>query len=159
MSWCMIFCLQLQDLALLLAELHELPISPFLQPAKVPLDSSITLCSIYHSWESGAVCRLAEGKLQPIIQIISGMLGNTDLSGTLLVTGIQLHPATGHHTLDTTVQPLFNPPHCLLIQPTHQQLLCKDLTGDSVKGLTEVQTDNIHCPSLFYQANHFTMGI
>ncbi|KAK4832337.1 hypothetical protein QYF61_021866 [Mycteria americana] len=31
----------------------------------------------------------------------------------------------------------------------------KDLIGDSVKGLTEVLVDSIHCSPLIYQANHF----
>lgn len=30
----------------------------------------------------------------------------------------------------------------------YQRLVCEDLTGDSVKRLTEVQGDNIHCSSL-----------
>ena len=38
-----------QDFALPLTELHEIPVSPFLQPIKVSLDGSVTLCCISHS--------------------------------------------------------------------------------------------------------------
>jgi len=39
----------LQDHSLPVAELHEIPVSPFLQPIKVSLDGSVTLCCISHS--------------------------------------------------------------------------------------------------------------
>lgn len=31
--------------------------------------------------------------------------------------------------------------------------------GHSVKSLTEVQADNIHCSGFFYQASHFTIDV
>lgn len=40
MSWCL-------GLFLLLAALHEVPISPLLQTANFPLDGSTTLCCIF----------------------------------------------------------------------------------------------------------------
>ncbi|KAK4825634.1 hypothetical protein QYF61_001419, partial [Mycteria americana] len=43
--------------------------------------------------------------------------------------------------------------------PILQQLVSEDLVGDSVKGLTEVQADNIHCSPLTYQANHFIIEV
>ncbi|KAK4829074.1 hypothetical protein QYF61_002018 [Mycteria americana] len=62
---------------------------------------------------------------------------------------------TDHHPLGLAIQPVFNPPHCLLIQPILHQLLYEDLMGDTVESLTEVQVDNIHCSPLIYQASHF----
>ncbi|GAB0180351.1 mitochondrial enolase superfamily member 1 [Grus japonensis] len=42
------------------------------KPIKVPLDNNMTLWCISHSPESGVICKLAEGTLCPIIQIING---------------------------------------------------------------------------------------
>lgn len=45
----------------------------------------------------------------------------------------------------------------LPIQPSKllQQIVYEDLTGDSVKTLTEVQVDNSHCFPLVYMVSHF----
>ena len=60
-----------QDFALPLVELHEVPASPFLQPVEVPLDGSTTLWPISQSSQFCVICKLAEGTLWPIIQIIN----------------------------------------------------------------------------------------
>jgi len=60
-----------------------------------------------------------------------------------------------HYPLGLAILPLFKPPHCLLIQPVHQQFLYEDVMEDSVKGLTEVQVDNMQCSPLIYQASHY----
>ncbi|KAK4818982.1 LOW QUALITY PROTEIN: hypothetical protein QYF61_022649 [Mycteria americana] len=60
---------QVQDLALLLVEVHEVPVSPFLQPVEVPLDGSMTLWCISHSSQFGVIRQLAEGTLCPIIHV------------------------------------------------------------------------------------------
>lgn len=57
--------------------------------------------------------------------------------------------------LSLAVQPVFSSPHCQLIYLIFHQLLHDDLTGDSIKGLSEVQLDNLHCSSLIYQISHF----
>lgn len=54
--------------------------------------------------------------------------------------------------VERLTQTIFNPLHCLLIQPLLQQLVCQVLMGDSVKGLTEIQEDKIHCSLLIHQA-------
>ncbi|KAK4831783.1 hypothetical protein QYF61_019096, partial [Mycteria americana] len=55
---------QVQDFALPLVELHEVPASPFLQPVQVPLDGSTTLWCISHSSQCGVICKLAERQLK-----------------------------------------------------------------------------------------------
>ncbi|GAB0186707.1 ectonucleotide pyrophosphatase/phosphodiesterase family member 3 [Grus japonensis] len=62
---------QVQDFALPLVGLHEVPVNPFLQPVEVPLDGSMTLWHISHSSQFGVISRLAEGTLCPIMQIIN----------------------------------------------------------------------------------------
>jgi len=78
---------------------------------------------------------------------------------TLLVTGMQLDLVPLITPLRAPVQTVFNPPHHLLIQPIHQQVLYEDLMGDSVKGPTVVQVDNSHCSPLICQASHFIIEI
>lgn len=58
---------QVQDFALPLAQLHEVQVSPFLQP----LDGSTTLWWISHSSQFYVICKLAGGTLCPIIQIVN----------------------------------------------------------------------------------------
>ena len=43
----------------------------FLQPVKVPLDSSMTLWLISHSSPFCVICKLAQGALCPIVQVIN----------------------------------------------------------------------------------------
>ena len=62
---------QVQDFALPLVEQHEAPVSPFLQLVQVPLNGSTTLWCIGPSSQFGVICKLAEGALCPIIQIIN----------------------------------------------------------------------------------------
>ena len=52
-----------QDFALPFKEFHEVPLCPFLQPVKVPLNGSVTFWCISHSSELCIVCELAEGAL------------------------------------------------------------------------------------------------
>ncbi|GAB0175715.1 cAMP-dependent protein kinase inhibitor alpha [Grus japonensis] len=62
---------QVQDFPLPFVELHEVPDSPFLQPVKIPPDGSMILWFISLCSQFGVICKLAEGTLYPIIQIIN----------------------------------------------------------------------------------------
>ncbi|KAK4825789.1 hypothetical protein QYF61_002373 [Mycteria americana] len=62
--------LQVQDFALPLVELHEIPVSPCLQPVEVPLGGSTTFWYISHSSQVDVTCKLAKGTHCPIIQIV-----------------------------------------------------------------------------------------
>lgn len=53
----------MKDLALLLIEVNEVPASPFLQLAKVTVDSSSTLWLISHPFQFCVISKLTEGKL------------------------------------------------------------------------------------------------
>lgn len=48
----------------------KVPVSPFFQPAVVPLDDSTTLWHISHS-QFCVICSFAVGVLCPIIQVIA----------------------------------------------------------------------------------------
>ncbi|KAK4824703.1 hypothetical protein QYF61_017929 [Mycteria americana] len=62
---------QLQDFPFPFVELPEVPVSPFLQPVKVPLNGSTTIWHISHSFQSCIICKLVEGAPCPIILIIN----------------------------------------------------------------------------------------
>lgn len=60
---------QVRDFALLLLELHEVSVSPFLPPFGAPLVGSTTLRRVSLSSQFCAICRLPEGTLCAISQI------------------------------------------------------------------------------------------
>ncbi|GAB0184594.1 hypothetical protein GRJ2_000924700 [Grus japonensis] len=61
---------QVQDLALGLVEPHTIGLHPSIQPAQIPLQSLPTLKQIDTPTQSGVICKLTEGALNPLIQII-----------------------------------------------------------------------------------------
>ena len=69
-----ILVLMVQDFPLLHVGHHEVPVSPFLQPVDVCLHGSTTLWCISHSCQFGVICRLAEGTLCPVIQIVNDIV-------------------------------------------------------------------------------------
>lgn len=149
-----------QDFALPLIDCHEVPVSPFLQPVKVPLDGSKTLWCIGCSSQFGVISKLAESPLCPIIQMINEDVKEDQFQyQPLRYTAsywppAQLH-ATGCHPLGPSIQPVFNPLGCLLIQPISHKLVYEYLTGDIVKSFSEVQVDSIDCSPLIYQTSYF----
>lgn len=65
--------------------------------------------------------------------------------------------ATDYQPLGPVILPVFSQPHWLLIQLMLQQLIYEYLTGDSAKGISKAQEDNIHCSLLIHQTEDFTM--
>ncbi|KAK4811287.1 hypothetical protein QYF61_023339 [Mycteria americana] len=61
---------QVQDLALGLVEPHTTDLSPSIQPVQIPLQSLPTLKQIDTPSQFDVICKLTEGALNPLIQII-----------------------------------------------------------------------------------------
>ncbi|KAK4816158.1 hypothetical protein QYF61_011540 [Mycteria americana] len=61
---------QVQDLALGLVKPHTIDLSPSIQPVQVPLQSLPALKQINTPTQLGVVCKLSEGALDPLVQII-----------------------------------------------------------------------------------------
>ncbi|KAK4810045.1 hypothetical protein QYF61_005108 [Mycteria americana] len=61
---------QVQDLALSLVEPHTIDLGPLIQPVQIPLQSLPTLEQINTPAQFGVSCKLTEGALNPLIQII-----------------------------------------------------------------------------------------
>ncbi|KAK4830186.1 LOW QUALITY PROTEIN: hypothetical protein QYF61_009213 [Mycteria americana] len=134
---------QVQDLALGLAEPHTIGPSPSIQPVQVPLQSLPTLKQINTPAQLGVICKLTEGALDPLIQIIDKdikqdwpqhrALGNTTCDW----------PPTGfnsihHHSLGSAIQPVLYPVKSTPVQAMSSQFLQENAVGNRVKGFTEV---------------------
>ncbi|KAK4822635.1 hypothetical protein QYF61_018587 [Mycteria americana] len=61
---------QVQDLALGLVKPHTTDLSPSIQPVQVPLQSLPALQQINTPTQLGVICKLTEGALDPLVQII-----------------------------------------------------------------------------------------
>jgi len=61
---------QVQDPALGLAELHTIDLGPSMKPVQIPLQRLPTLQQIDTATQFGVICKLPEGTLSLLIQII-----------------------------------------------------------------------------------------
>ncbi|KAK4831480.1 hypothetical protein QYF61_017981 [Mycteria americana] len=61
---------QVHDPALSLVEPHTIGLSPLIQPVQIPLQSLPTLQQINTPTQLGVICKLTEGALDPLVQII-----------------------------------------------------------------------------------------
>jgi len=61
---------EVQDLELGLVESHTVSLGSLMQPVQSPLQSVPTLMQIDTPTQLGVICRLSEGALNPLIQII-----------------------------------------------------------------------------------------
>ncbi|KAK4826190.1 hypothetical protein QYF61_006134, partial [Mycteria americana] len=105
---------QVQDLALGLVEPHTIGLGPSIQPVQVPLQSLPTLKQINIPTQLGVICKLTEGALDPLIQIIDKdikqnwpqhrALGNTACDR--LPTGFN---SIHHNSLGLVIHPIFYP--------------------------------------------------
>ena len=72
---------QVQDLAFGFVEPHEVHMGPLLELVQVPLDGILSLRRVNRSTQFGAVCKLAEGVLDPtmsLMKILNSTGPNTD---------------------------------------------------------------------------------
>ncbi|KAK4816043.1 hypothetical protein QYF61_011051 [Mycteria americana] len=108
---------QVQDLALALVEPPEVHMGLLLELVQVPLDGNPSLRHVNHTTQLGVI-------LHPNL---------------LRVHSILLHWAVDHYPLDMAIQPIPYPPNSPSIKSVSLQFRDKDVVGDHVKGLTEVQ--------------------
>lgn len=105
-----------------------------LKPAEVLLDVSATLASFMY-YASLLWVRSAPSS-RSLMKVLNGTGPSADHRGAPSVTGIQLDfvqsslSSGPRHSVSSA-------PHCLIIQPIYQQLVCEDLIGDSVKDLPQ----------------------
>ncbi|GAB0208342.1 mitochondrial enolase superfamily member 1 [Grus japonensis] len=116
---------QVQDLALSLVEPHTIGLSPLIQPVQIPLQSLPTLEQIDTPSHLSVICKLTEGALDPLIQIIDKdikenwsqclALGNT--TGDRPPTGFN---SIHHSSFSLAIQPVILPSKAYT-HPSHEQ--------------------------------------
>ncbi|KAK4828336.1 hypothetical protein QYF61_025805 [Mycteria americana] len=119
---------QVQDPALGLVEPHTIGLSPLIQPVQIPLQSLPTLKQINTPTQLGVICKLTEGALDLLIQIIDKdikqnwpqhrALGNTTCDW--LPTGVN---SIHHHSLGPAIQPVLYPAKRTPVQAMSSQSL------------------------------------
>ncbi|KAK4825833.1 hypothetical protein QYF61_002956 [Mycteria americana] len=129
--------------ALGFVEPHTIGLGPSIQPVQVPLQSLPTLKQINTPTQLGVICKLTEGALDPLIQIIDKdikqdwrqhrALGNTTCDRP--PTGVN---STHHHSLGPAIQPVLYPAKSTPVQAMSSQFLQENAVGNGVKGFTEV---------------------
>ncbi|KAK4831626.1 hypothetical protein QYF61_018566 [Mycteria americana] len=134
---------QVQDLALGLVKLHTIDLGPSIQPVQVPLQSLPTLKQINTPTQLGVVCKLTEGALDPLIQIIDKDIKQNWPQHRALGNTACDRPPTGvnsihHHSLGLATHPVLYPAKSTPIQAMSSQFLQENAVGNRVKGFTEV---------------------
>ncbi|KAK4827220.1 hypothetical protein QYF61_015248 [Mycteria americana] len=134
---------QVQDLALGLVEPHTIGLSPSIQPVQVPLQSLPTLKRINTPTQLGVICKLTEGALDPLIQIIDKDVKQNWPQHRALGNTACDQPPTGfnsihHHALGPAIQPVFYPAKRAPIQDMSSQFLQENAVGNGIKGFTKV---------------------
>ncbi|KAK4811172.1 hypothetical protein QYF61_019803 [Mycteria americana] len=135
--------MQVQDLALGFVELQEVPMGPLLKPVQVPLDGIPSLKRINCTTQLGVICKLAEGALSPTVYTPEG-------HHSLLVSTLS-HRAIDCNSLDAAIEPIPYPSNSPSVKPISLHFSGKNVVGDPIKGLTEVQIDDICSSSLVHQ--------
>ncbi|KAK4827772.1 hypothetical protein QYF61_021517 [Mycteria americana] len=125
---------QVQDPALGLVEPHTIGLGPSIQPVQ----SLPTLKQINTPTQLGVICKLTEGALDPLVQIIDKdvkqnwpqhrALGNTTCD----------QPPTGfnsihHHSLGPAIQPVLYPAKSTPVQAMSSQFLQENAVGNHVQ--------------------------
>ncbi|KAK4828478.1 hypothetical protein QYF61_026703 [Mycteria americana] len=136
---------QVQDLALGLVEPHTIGLGPLIQPVQINTPTQL-----------GVICKLTEGALNPLVQIIDKdikqewpqhrALGNTTCD----------RPPTGfnsvhYNSLGQASQPVFHSAMPTPVQARSSQFLYQEnAVGNGDKGFTKAEVDNIHSLSLVH---------
>ncbi|XP_046765531.1 uncharacterized protein LOC124417648 [Gallus gallus] len=111
------------------------------------------------SSQLGVTCKLTEGALSALIQLIEkGVKRDRPQHRPLGNTTRDRSPAglnsIHHHPPGPALQPLPYPAESVPVQATDCRLLHENTVGDSVKGFAEVWVDYINSPSLTHQTGH-----
>ncbi|KAK4831026.1 hypothetical protein QYF61_014914 [Mycteria americana] len=136
---------QVQDLALGLVKPHTTGLGPSIQPVQ----SLPTLKQINTPAQLGVICKLAEGALDPLIQIIDKDIKQNCPQHRALENTPCDRPPTGvnsihHHSLGPAIQTVFYPVKSTPVQAMSSQFLQENAVGNGVKGFTKSRLSVAH---------------
>jgi len=142
-----------QDLLLGLDEIRDVRMGSLLELVQVPLDGIPSLRSVDLTTPPGVICKLAERALNPTVCVTDEDIKQywsqyRPLRDTTCHHSPSGHEAIDHYPLATTIQPILHPPNSPPIKTISPQCREKDVVGDYVQGLTEIQIDYIRSSSL-----------
>ncbi|XP_048790014.1 uncharacterized protein LOC125688256 [Lagopus muta] len=150
---------QMQNLALCRVEPHQVHPSPALQPVEVPLNGIPSFHRINRTTQLGVVSKLAEGALNSLIDVINKDVKehrsqDRPLGDTTCYRPPPGHRAIDHHPLSAAFQPIAYPSGRPPIKSTSLQFGDEDVVGDHVKGLAQVQVNDIGRLPFVHQCRH-----
>jgi len=139
---------EVQHPALGLVESCTIDLGPLIQPVRISLQSLPTLKQIDTSTQLVVICKLTEGALNPLIQIIdkdgkqdqtqNRALGNSTCDWSPAgFNSMDHHSALGHSANSLSSKGYTT-------QTMGSQFLQEDAVGNSVKCHTKIQVDNVH---------------
>ncbi|KAK4832565.1 hypothetical protein QYF61_024065 [Mycteria americana] len=152
---------QVQDPALGLVKPHTIDLSPSIQPVQIPLQSLPTLNHINTPAQLGVLCKLTEGALDPLIQIIDKDVKQNWPQHRALGNTACDRPPTGvnsihHHSLGPAIQPVLYPAKSTPVQAMSSQFLQENAVGNRVKPCTTANDEDLEfmhiCDITFYPA-------
>ncbi|TRZ07567.1 hypothetical protein HGM15179_019542 [Zosterops borbonicus] len=122
-----------------------------------PTCQHINKCS-----QLNVVCKFTNERLNALIHVINKNIEQswpqhralTNTTHYWLPAGCSTIP---YHPLGLAMQPVLNPAKSAPVQALSCQLFQECAVGDIVKGLAEVQTDNIHSLSCIYHTGYLVM--
>ncbi|RMC13151.1 hypothetical protein DUI87_10682 [Hirundo rustica rustica] len=153
---------KVQDSALGLIKLHLVRLSPSIQPFQISLQSPSTFQQIDTCSLLSVICKFTHERLNTLIHVISKNIEQSwpqhrplrDTTGDWPPAGC----STVHqHCLDPAILSVLYPVKGAPVQAMGCQLIQEYAVGDTVKGLAEIQIDNIHSPSCIHQGGHLVI--
>ncbi|RMC19694.1 hypothetical protein DUI87_03258 [Hirundo rustica rustica] len=153
---------KVQDLALGLIKLHLVRLCPSIQPFQISLQSHPTFQQIDTRSQLSVIHKFTNERFNTLIHVINKNIEQNwpqhrplrDTTGDWPPAGCS---TVHHHSLGPAVQSVPNPAKSAPVQAMGCQLIQEYAVGDSIKGLAEIQIDNIHSPSCIHQAGHLVI--
>ncbi|RMC01052.1 hypothetical protein DUI87_22316 [Hirundo rustica rustica] len=153
---------KVQDSALGLIKPHPIGPCPSVQLFQVFLQSPSSFQQIDTCSQLSVICKFTNERLHTFIHVVNkNIKPNCPQHRSLRDTTGDWLPAacsTVHrHSLGPAIQPVPNPAKRAPVEATSCQLILERAVGHSVKGLAEVQIDNIHSLPCIHQAGHLVI--
>jgi len=139
-----------------LVELHGVHAGPPLQSVKVPLNGIPSLQRVNHTTQLGVIGRVAEGALSPTVYIANKDIKQHQsqyqpLRHTTRQRSPPGHQAIDYNSLCASIEPVPYPTSGPSVKSMSFQFRDKDIIWESVKGLAQVQADDVSCLPFVHQ--------
>ncbi|RMC21667.1 hypothetical protein DUI87_02535 [Hirundo rustica rustica] len=153
---------KMQDSGLGLTIRQLIGLCPSTQLFQVSLQTPTTFQQIDICSQLSVICKFTNDRLNTLIHIINKNIEQNWPQHRPLRNTTGDWPPAGcstahHHSLGPAIQPVPNPAKSAPVQAMGCQLIQEYAVGDSVKGLAEIQIDNIHSLSHIHHVGHLVI--